>query len=153
MSGTTMSVGTSAQDVVGNTAQVVGNTASSFYQAVMPAVFMATVLDVAQERNMAPPMMPGQGLATALGAGAEVYAAAGSKLGGAMLTTMAEVGIVGELFKLGSSNTYSPDQQKEAQAAEDNKLAAIRLEDANKVEAIAEDDRRKAYFSKPPTMG
>ena len=152
MSGTTMSVGSSAQGAVGNSAQVVGNPTSSFFQAVMPAVFMSTVLDIAQDRGNAPTMMPGQSLAGAVGATAEVYAAAGSKLGGAMLETMAEVGIVGALFKMGTSNSISPDAAKEAQVADEQRLAAIKLEDANKVEAVAEDDRRKAFFAKPPSM-
>ena len=153
MSGTTMSVGSSAQGAVGNTAQVVGNTASDFYKAVMPAVFMATVLDVAQDRSGPQQMMPGQGLAAALGTSAELYAVSGSKLGGAMLETMAEVGIVGALLKLGTSSSTTPDQQVQAQTAEENRLAALRLEDANKQEALAEEDRRRAFFAKPPSMG
>ena len=153
MSGTTMSVGSSAQGAVGNSAQVVGNTASDFFKSVMPAVFMATVFDVAQDRSAPQQMMPGQGLAAALGATAEIYAVGGSKLAGAVLETTAELGIMGALFKLGSSNSTTPDQQVQAQTAEENRLAALRLEDANKQEAIAEDDRRRAFFSKPPSMG
>lgn len=121
MSGPTMSVGTSAQDAVGTNAQAVGDPTSDFFKAVMGTVFLNSLVNLVQDMSMDRPMMPGMGLADALGPRAEVYGMFGSPLEMTALATMAEQGVKALIYgKDGSAPSLGGDTPQTAVAGTQN---------------------------------
>jgi hypothetical protein len=100
------------------------------------------------------PMDPGTTtVASALGTNADAYGKSGSEFADTMVDNMMKFGVVTTLFSLANMNSGpSPEVVKQLQAEEEQKKAAIALDQAQKAEAIADQDRKRAASLTAPKM-
>ena len=117
---------------------------------------MSMVVNMAQTMgalNRAP-MEPGvTSVAGALGTNADAYAKSGSEFASTMVDNMMKFGVVTTLMSMGSMNSGpTPEEVKMLQEQEEQKKAAIALDQATKAEGIAEEDRKRTVALQAPKM-
>lgn len=107
----------------------------------------------AVEKSFSPPeVKPGQPVVEAVGTSVEVAGRQGSLMDSVMgiLPGIAVVGAF-ELVSRNTSPAPTQEQIREANVAADaQRLASIKEEDAKKAEAGLKEEQRKAFFQKPP---
>ncbi|MBL8713339.1 MAG: hypothetical protein JNM12_10595 [Alphaproteobacteria bacterium] len=150
MSTLSMTPGDSAASTVGPSASVVGKQNSGLMSIVRDTILTGVMLN-AMEGKGQPVMRPGDSMMQALGGGAEVYSKNPNSNLTKAVTGIVLLGIVGKLL---DANTAPPPTQEQMRAEyaakEDQRIAGIMKEDAQKKEALAEDERRKAFFANKP---
>lgn len=141
----------------GSQVDVVGRQGSTLLNSTMADLaMMSMVVNMAQTMGALnrSPMEPGvTTLASALGTNADAYAKSGSEFGSTMLDNMVKFGVVATLFSLGSMNSGpTPEEVKMLQEQDEQRKAAIALDQATKAEGIAEEDRRRTVAITAPKM-
>ncbi|MDF3024960.1 MAG: hypothetical protein K0R10_2321 [Alphaproteobacteria bacterium] len=145
-----MTPGDSATSTVGPSASVVGKQNSGLMTLVRDSILTGVMLN-AMEGKGQPQMRPGDSMMQALGGGAEVYSKNPNSNLTKAVTGIMLLGIVGKLL---DANTAPPPTQEQMRAEyatkEDQRLAGIIKEDADKKLHFAEEERRKAFFANKP---
>ncbi len=145
-----MSAGDLAKETIGASGSTVGKPNSYLMGIVKNVIFAGVVLTAAQQM-MDNKMRPGASVLDTLGNSGEAF----TKTPNGGLARMIMAGALLEgTFKLMDAVTGKPtqDQVKEMQAHDAEIKSEIAKQDAIKAEAGVEEDRRRAFFNKPPSM-
>lgn len=150
MSTFSMTPGDSAASTVGPSASVIGKPNSGLMSIVRDTILTGIVLNAIEGKGQ-PQMRPGDSMMQTLGGGAEVYAKNSNSNFTKAMTGVLLLGIVGKLL---DANTAPPPTQEQIRAEmgakEEQRIAGIMKEDAQKKEAFVEEERRKAFFANKP---
>ena len=145
-----MTPGDSATTTVGPSASVIGKPNSGLMSIVRDTILTGVMLN-AMEGKGQPMMRPNDSMMQTLGGGAEVYSKNPTSNLTKAVTGLLLLGIVGKLL---DTNTAPPPTQEQMRAEyttkEDQRLAGIYKEDADKKLHFAEEERRKAFFANKP---
>lgn len=141
----------------GSQVDVVGRKGGALLTSTMQDLaMMSMVVNMAQTMGALnrSPMEPGTTtVAAAIGTNADAYAKSGSEFASTMVDNMVKFGVVTTLFSLANMNSGpTPEEVKMLQEQEEQRKAAIALDQATKAEGIAEEDRRKTATLQAPKM-
>ena len=145
-----MSAGDLAKATIGASGSTVGKPNSSLMGIVKNIILAGVVLTAAQQM-MGNKMRPGASVQDTLGSSGEAF----TKSPGGSLARMIMAGALLEgTFKLMDAVSGKPtqDQVRETQAHDAEIKSQIAKQDSIKAEAGIEEDRRRAFFNKPPSM-
>ena len=145
-----MSAGDLAKEAIGASGSTVGKPNSSLMNTVKNVILAGVVLTAAQQM-MGSKIHPGASVQDTLGSSGEAF----TKTPNGGLARMIMAGALLEgTFKLMDAVSAKPtqDQIKEIQAHDAEIKSEIATQDAIKAEAGVEEERRRAFFNKPPSM-
>ena len=158
--GQNVEVGAPLAAVVGGAGaevDVVGRKGGALLTSTMADLaMMSMVVNMAQTMGALNPsrLEPGHTtLRDAVGTNADAYAKSGSDFASTMVDNMMKFGVVTTLMSMGSMNSGpTPEEIKMLQEQDEQRKAAIALDQATKAEGIAEEDRKRTVALQAPKM-